>query len=601
MPRRPRKLGSVRRSQLVTTYGVGAMVAIDNESFIVAGLDSWDVSEAPEIPEPRLARFLGVKAFRLPPAPDPDRGGGDGVRVRRFPEYYSCPGCNVLQPFRKFNAPGGKATCGDCAEDLVPSRFVLACNHGHLDDFPFWKWVHRGSDRPGGHCGGTLSLRTSGNTASLRSVIISCDCGVPEVSMEGAFRSRVLRELGIRCEGRRPWLRGAGQGPCGEPPRAMQRGSSSVWHPVMGSALSIPPWGEGLHALIDRHRLRGASEDFIRFFFKQRPTLMSTLGKLQAAVEDVIHLVGALGEDDARPAEGEVPRATAYSRLRQEEYDRLVREHPERYTADLQPFVCEKPNGDPARLRELGVRDSMLVKRLREVRALSSFMRGDLPTGADPKERHAELTLMPDIDWLPAVEVSGEGVFLRLEEDRLKAWEADPAVMARSERIRRSHLALLRERAGSKPAAEPTSPVSPRYLLLHTLAHVVINEWSLDGGYPSSALRERLYSGDEMAGILIYTATSDSAGSLGGVVAQGEPDRLLHTLRAALSRAAWCSHDPLCMESEAAGADSVNLAACHACVLLPETSCETNNSFLDRALLVGHHSGEVSGFFQPTG
>jgi hypothetical protein len=122
----------------------------------------------------------------------------------------------------------------------------------------------------------------------------------------------------------------------------------------------------------------------------------------------------------------------------------------------------------------------------------------------------------------------------------------------------------------------------------------LINEWSLDGGYPAAALRERLYAYENMAGVLIYTATSDSAGSLGGLVAQGEIDSLASSLPAAFERAGWCSNDPLCMESEASGADSVNLAACHACVLLPETSCETNNSFLDRALLV---STGVPGYF----
>jgi hypothetical protein len=164
--------------------------------------------------------------------------------------------------------------------------------------------------------------------------------------------------------------------------------------------------------------------------------------------------------------------------------------------------------------------------------------------------------------------------------------------------MRRNHIALLQERMRAGNGRAATSPVSPRFVLLHTLAHVLINEWSLDGGYPASALRERLYANDPMAGILIYTATSDSAGSLGGIVAQGDPERLVATMESALGRASWCSNDPLCMESEASGVDSVNMAACHACVLLPETSCELNNSFMDRAMLVGTPSGEVPGFFQ---
>ncbi|WP_137876447.1 DUF1998 domain-containing protein [Rhodococcus sp. Q] len=592
----PRKPGAVRRSQLVTTYGVGSMIAIDNESFIVAGIDSWDVSEAPAVYERRLTHILGVDTFRLPPAPDPDRGTG-GVVVHRFPEFYSCPKCKALQPFFKFNSDKGKARCDDCAEDLVPSRFVIACNHGHIEDFPYWKWVHRGVEREAGKCGGNLSLHTDGSTASLRSVVVRCDCGVPEASMEGAFRSKALKDLGIRCEGRRPWLKGAVTEFCDQPPRAMQRGSSSAWHPIMSSALSIPPWGEGLYALVEQHKLIGAPEEYVRFYFKDRAGL---LAKLNASVEDVIKVVQAFEESDATPDEDDVPTVKASSRLRQDEYEALVRGRPEVHVAEYQPFVCETPDVDPAPIRELGLRDSMLVKRLREVRVLSSFVRGDEPTEADADQRQAKLSNKDDPEWLPAMEVSGEGVFLRLDGARLAEWESHPAVRARSERVRANHLALLRERGAArkdKDGKAVESHVTPRLLLLHTLAHSLINEWSLDAGYPASALRERLYADGDMAGMLLYTATSDSAGSLGGIVAQGEPDKLAHTLRAALARAEWCSNDPLCMEAEASGAGSVNMAACHACVLLPETSCEHLNGFLDRAMLIGDQTGTVPGFF----
>jgi hypothetical protein len=161
----------------------------------------------------------------------------------------------------------------------------------------------------------------------------------------------------------------------------------------------------------------------------------------------------------------------------------------------------------------------------------------------------------------------------------------------------------LRNRAkmaqSSTPIDDIRSPISPRYVLLHTLAHALINEWSLEAGYPAAALRERLYVANDMAGVLIYTATSDSAGSLGGVVAQGEYAFIRTSLESALSRVSWCSQDPPCMESEASGTDSLNLAACYACVLLPETSCETNNTFLDRAMLVGTPDDPSIGFFSP--
>ncbi|AUI62953.1 hypothetical protein B1H26_13315 [Amycolatopsis sp. BJA-103] len=597
VPARPRarKLGAVRRSQLVTTYGVGAMIAIDNESFIVAGIDSWNIDDAPEIFERRLAKVLRVKSFRLPPAPDPDRGV-DGVRVRRFPEFYSCPECRVLQPFSAFNCLPGRANCPSCQEDLVPSRFVLACDDGHIEDFPYWKWVHRGSEQSRGLCGGTLTLRTEGNTASLRSVVVRCTCGVPDVSMEGAFRVKSLRELGIRCEGRRPWLSGAKPQPCTRHPRAMQRGSSSAWHPVMRSALSIPPWGEGVRGLVEREKLIGAPEDAIRWHFEKRPGLLK---RADTTIEEVIHFAREMSEDTPTPGESVDAPVDPHTLLRKEEYESLCRGNPEQRTSEWQPFVCEKPEGDLTPVHALGLAEIMLAKRLREVRALEGFTRGVAPLESEPEQRLAELHLSHDVDWLPAIEVKGEGVFVRLDEDRLREWETNPAVIEQVEQMRLNHLALIRERTPSNPKTSgPKSPVSPRFVLLHTLAHILINEWSLDGGYPASALRERLYAGDTMAGILVYTATSDSAGSLGGIVAQGDPERLAATLRSALARAAWCSNDPLCMESGASGADSVNLAACHACVLLPETSCELNNSFLDRTLLVGAPSGAVPGYFQ---
>ncbi|SDJ90108.1 protein of unknown function [Lentzea albidocapillata subsp. violacea] len=588
---RARKLGAVRRSQLVTTYGVGAMIAIENESYIVAGLDSWNVDEAPEILERRLARALGVSSFRLPPTPDPERGV-DGVRVRRFPELYSCPRCGLLQRFSDFGVQQGRARCPKCVEDLVPSRFVLACDDGHIEDFPYWKWLHRGQDRPAGTCNGELYLRVDGSSASLRSVVVGCSCKVPEVSMEGAFRVRALIELGIRCNGKRPWLRGAKPEHCTRNPRTMQRGSSSAWHPVMRSALSIPPWGEGLTALIEKERLFAATEEIVRYHFDQRPNL---LRRLDATVDDVLAQLQMLRDANDAPV---ASAPEAYAELRKEEYDRLCRGNPERHAADQQPFVCEKPDGDLRPLREFGLAGSMLVKRLREVRALEGFTRGVPPLEAAPDQRLAALHQSAEIDWRPAIEVNGEGVFLRLDEERLREWESKSKVVDRLETMRANHLALLRERVPEGSGRVAASPVSPRFVLLHTLAHVLINEWSLDGGYPASALRERLYATDRMAGILIYTATSDSAGSLGGIVAQGDPERLVATMESALGRTSWCSNDPLCMESEASGVDSVNMAACHACVLLPETSCELNNSFMDRAMLVGSQSGDVPGFFR---
>ncbi|QOV38090.1 DUF1998 domain-containing protein [Streptomyces ferrugineus] len=594
LPRR----GAVRRAQAITTYGVGSLIAVDHESFVVSGLDeaeqSWSRGESPRIHERRLARLLDVDYFRLPPASDDT--SKDGIRVRRFPLMHSCPDCNDLQRHRDFNSPAGRSVCGTCEVDLVPSRFIVACEAGHLGEFPYWQWVHRSKDRGASttaQCGGKLKLRTSGHTASLRSILVSCTCGqAPEVSMEGSFRRNALKDLGLKCRGPRPWLGASAPAQeCGLLQRTLQRGSSAVWQPVLKSALSIPPWSDGRADPLAEHwdALREYDErDHVEIYLKG-----VFKGKCPVPLDEVMALLDAEREEDP---DGEAAPTFdhRYRALRNKEYERLRSGNDESEHSRDEQFVCETPLGDQSVLDPLGVTGPMLVKKLREVRALKAFTRLiDAESTTDSKEM--PLSERP-LRWLPAMEVRGEGVFLRLDEDRLGAWEKAPAVAARVERMRTAHQRVLEQRADDPSSVVP-SPATPRMVLLHTLAHILINEWSLEAGYPAAALRERLYAADDMAGILAYTATSDSAGSLGGLVAQGEPDRLDQTIRSAVRRAEWCSSDPLCIESEASGTGGTNLAACHACVMLPETSCEHNNILLDRALLVGTPDDPHVGFF----
>ena len=146
----------------------------------------------------------------------------------------------------------------------------------------------------------------------------------------------------------------------------------------------------------------------------------------------------------------------------------------------------------------------------------------------------------------------------------------------------------------------------PEFVLLHTFAHLLINQLSYECGYGSSSLKERIYcekcsDNNKMCGVLIYTASGDSEGSLGGLVRQGETGRLEDTIIAAIKNAEWCSSDPICIESPGQGPDSCNLAACHNCALLPETCCELGNRLLDRGLVVGTLENKEMGFFSRIG
>ena len=394
--------------------------------------------------------------------------------------------------------------------------------------------------------------------------------------MNGAFGKEALK--GVKnCTGRRPWLGDTEE--CVEVPRTLQRGASNVYFPINRSAISIPPWSEAAYKTLNAHwsvlKLipDGALSSVLQGMNLAAGTAFTT--------EDLVDAVKQRREGEAGTPSGETS-------LLEPEYQALVRGKVE--ISSSQDFVCIPAEGIDVDTRKWFDK-TMLVTRLREVRALEKFTRLYPPSPDDLPERRQALSKEPP-EWLPAVEVVGEGVFMRLEQSRLSDWENRTEVKERAARIDRNYASRF-----NSMGKAPDKIITPRLLLVHTLAHALINQWSLESGYPTASLKERLYVSPEMCGFLIYTATSDSAGSLGGITAQANNGKLKPALRQAIVRSAWCSADPLCIEAEAAGVDALNLAACHACVLLPETSCENANILLDRGLLIGTPDDPSLGFF----
>ena len=228
----------------------------------------------------------------------------------------------------------------------------------------------------------------------------------------------------------------------------------------------------------------------------------------------------------------------------------------------------------------------VLVHRLREVRVLHGFRRYDV--AADMV--NVNLGRGTGIRWLPAVEAFGEGVMLVLDDASLAEWESKPEVQARAQR--------LEQRRRDTVFGSRFGETSPRQILMHTLSHLMMRQLAFSSGYSAASLRERVYASTaprSESGILIYTAAGDSEGTLGGLVRLGEPPRLAQTVLQALESAAWCSADPVCRESRGQGLGSLNLAACHGCCLVAETSCERSNVLLDRVLVIGDST--TPGFF----
>jgi hypothetical protein len=559
--------GQVRRSQLVTTYGVGAVIAVEDESFMVTGIDRWPQGQ-PDLHEPRLERRLGVQGFRQPPA----REGKPDIPVVRYPRWYSCPKCRRLADHRALAGAFDSNKCALCARTLVPSRFVVVCNKGHIGDFPYMRWVHEGKQSEGDH---ELFIEAKGATAGLRDIIVSCSCGRRR-TMDKAFDKNAFQKI-ASCRGQRPWLQAPPED-CGTVIRALQRGASNVWFGSVRSAISIPPWSEAAFQLLNAYWaiLRAIPDNATRATIENLK-----LAREGFSVDDLVQAV-----QDRKTLEGiDISEVTVTEEeFRRQEFDALSRGQPE--TSGQQQFVAVE--GDVPVGLQPWISKVMKVKRLREVRALDGFTRL-LPPGLGGEI--APLSVEPE-GWLPGIEVKGEGIFLVLAEDRLTTWAALPGVMERAGWINERYIA--RGLAWGRPADRT---ITARLVAVHTFAHALINQLSLEAGYPAASLRERLFAFEEAAGLLIYTATTDSAGSLGGVIAHAEPDRLLASVREAIGRYSWCSSDPVCIETTSAGTDALNLAACHACALLPETSCEEMNVILDRGLLVGTPEDPTIGLF----
>lgn len=605
----PEELNEIRRSQVITTFGPGSIVDFRAGrqggapvSVVICGLDGWDKYAQPAglqhqqtTSEPRLERLLHVDGFRLPPAVPKNESNqyvtGERLPAVRFPRWLHCPECHCLKRDRFWNSdPGDPALyCGTCSSrtkrrvHVVPARFILVCEDGHLDEFP-WDWWVRHKD--GCDPRNALVLRSEG--AGLAGLVLRCTkCGQRR-SMDGCFGQEAMT---IPCMAYRPWL-GDKEPKCERRPRAVLRGASNVYFPVIVSALDIPPWSDRIqkHLGIYWHRLVQADSDEKRLQIINALDLHVPLGlRPEQLLEQVRVRMTRLDKQDD-------------DSLRFDEYTQLTLGHTTGAGRNDEVEFETRPETVPPELSQY-FEHLVRVTRLREVRVIRSFTR--LRPPADWRDggsaTFARITLQ-DRPWLPATEVRGEGIFIGFKEESLRRWsDRVVAIQGRAAKLHSAYVAEYRERHGKD--AVPPRHVTPRLLLIHSFAHAIIRQLSLECGYSTASLRERLYIDDDaqrrMAGVLVYTATPDSDGTLGGLSRQGKPNRLVSLVEGAVRAMEWCSSDPLCIDGIQAGTDSLNGSACHACMLAPETSCEEFNRLLDRAALVGFPADRAAGYFSP--
>lgn len=618
-----RETHNVRISQIIGTFGTGAIMDFRDQTLMTAAPKYWTKYDV--IHDERLENKLHVDEFRI----HKDIDCKKGVPFVRFPGWYFCPKCKKFQHISKWEKEYSrknrnefmlKPVCMDCKIPIIPVSVLVACKNGHIDDFPWIEWVHlhegKICDNP------KLKIVSNSGTLGLEGFRVECTkCGAFN-SLKGAFNKNIFEEIiegkkfknltknfreKFKCTGNMPW-KGIKDKECKEYPRAILRNASNIYFSKIESSIVIPPYSDKLNTKIeDSHGFesflsakainekKGKIDRFLKEDFED---YIKDIAK-EIGEKNNIYAIRKIMERRIKPKDENVDQNYNRNFYRAEEYDALLGKIA-KSSFDSNDFIIEEKNVKKYNMEE--VLKVTLVKKLREVRALVGYTRIEPPIpyimGTDKSGNESKVVNIKEHDdkWYPAYEVRGEGIFIELNSKLIDKWTDDnDEVRERAEK--------LSKRYNKDKSAELKREVTPKFILLHTLAHILIRELSFECGYSSASLRERIYcdlpqDDKEMSGILIYTASGDSEGSLGGLVKQGNPEFLPRIIKNAINRVKWCSADPVCINSKGQGRNSLNLAACHNCVLLPETSCEEFNTLLDRAMLVGSLEDNNIGFFK---
>lgn len=629
----------IRLGQLIAPFGPGSIYT-DKRGIptLVCGLDHWykkegvagepiEMEEAVAISliiEPRLTDLLKVTSLRQPPKNmyDPDNPALSGLKIpgHRFPRWYINKANGQLKQFNL-----DSIIISDKGS-WKPVRFIAVCQSGHMSDFPWKEWSGCICNNDGG-----LTLKDSGGV-DLTSIKVSCTQCHKGKTLVGATFIKLkdpengknleipetgLSRVGINCTGERPWLGEKGTvGQCNSPLVAVLINQSNIYFGRTIASIFLPdlsadPVSKKIQEILSNNSLEltaikvlfslgaNGTEDRLRNLINENWD-----SEVSPTDEQIINAYdnfgrGTLTTQDIKKPEMEESELLKFRRA---EYNVLRNE----VSGDTGIELRIVPADVPIKLQKFFSKVN-LVERLRETRVFYGFDRLDRavnPLKEMPELALKQLFLQPPeqhLTWLPAVKNYGEGIYLELSEPAIQEWIQNNSVWLEARYDMPFIQRMARESMLLPPSANVDCKWAARYQLVHSLSHILINQLVFECGYSSAALKERLFVSSDalapMAGILIYTASGDADGSLGGLVRMGRPELFETMIRKAISRASWCSADPVCSENLGGdGSRLINMAACHACTLLPETACETINNGLDRAAVVGTPTEQDKGF-----
>ena len=634
---------TIRRSQIISIFGVGSIYLFknqysktgDQDSLMLAGLDAWETMfENNKLPdewkifEPRLQARLNKEFFLEPP--DFRLFSYDkNLRYKtlpylRFPLWYYCPQCGCMNKSSTFaqDSPRCDPKIGQdgklihekyfksCAKNnetwkkkfLVPVRFMVICDQGHISDFPFVEWVHRKNKN--NYDPNKCELRFvdgRGGNNSIMNVRVDCVRCNEGYSLAEAINSSddvdVFKNIGYKCTGNKPWLGSAQKDKgCKSSPKVVLRQASNVYYPVVKSSIFIPV----KTGKIDRNILEFLNKkeiwSGIKEYSKSQETLEAFLSfHITKLNLDKIKVLEAIDLKLKGIEDQKNETVDDEEEFKFQEYNFIKNKEPN--NEDLELKIRKIPMEEYGDLKNY-FSNIFLVDSLIETRVQTGFTRMlpyDHNSTSNDQGPNIQSTSLENLNWLPGITVKGEGIFFEFDRKKIDNWES---------KIKSDHLLYINDRYNRVRSERGLQErkLNTKFFLIHTFSHLLINQLSYSCGYGSASLRERIYcnlNNDEnkMNGVLIYTASGDSEGSLGGLVREGEPDNLQKVIEQALIKAEVCSYDPVCLDHKSQGLNGTNSSSCHACSFLAETSCEEANQLLDRTTIIGDVIKNLPGFF----
>ncbi len=630
----------IRRGQLITPFGVGALyVSKDGEGIITAGLDHWYKKPNGSLTEGvheykfnewRLEKQLDVNHFRYPPDyrtpisnfSNQDKNTYLKIPFLRFPRWHFCNYCRKLK--KVSSSKPGMVICSECTSkrrnsnsnfnvSMIQVPIVVVCDAGHIQDFPWNEWVHRSSNP---QCDGNNLRLVSKGRQGLLGMTVKCEsCNTSDRSLVGILSGKknqqskkyetVLSENldssenDFLCSGKNIWNGEDQVSDCDNHIIGSLRSSSNIYFSKIETSIYVPfELNDVLSTILD--------------YFNELPTVTLIDAKNDLGEEIDINLFRKssrlkklyqnFSDEDINRAIDVYYKRNQEKESNDEEKNEIEFRRPEHELFnkkyDYKEIITDIPDINLyADIVKNNFEKITLVKKLSETKVLYGFTR--LNTDTDLTRRQLKENLwreQPDYNnsWLPAIQVSGEGIFFNFKEELVQRFENNSHIKSRIERFLNYNRSIT---------IDPLKANS-RYMLLHTFSHLMINTLIFECGYGAASLQERIYCSNDtnnpMAAVLIYTSAGDSEGTMGGLVRMGNPKFLEKVLEKAIETSMWCSVDPVCMEVSDRGGQgpgSLNLASCHNCGLVPETSCEAFNSYLDRAMLTGTIENKEIGYF----